>query len=291
MDVRGVMAAGSLIANNATVKGTLIARQIKTTRLRSHTMSVGELKTTRLSSPTGTIVVEGDLLITHSRKLEFPKPRATNSTKGHHQKKHSGAAKKAAKGVSFLAEEVVVSGVKQWALVRQEHFQTTPEGWTLVDGEAVTATTHCGIGAVLITDSFLGGHCQLANGPVQKTFGALPPHSQVRLTARYHFIDQWSGETAFAQMDGQYVWTQSHAVQSSSLSPRGIQLCGSALYPETRLSSPIDVALPHSGDSLRIAFGAHSANSGSDAQRSLSAEQSLACTRSFGVDDVAVYVR
>jgi hypothetical protein len=49
-------------------------------------MSVGELKTTRLSSPTGTIVIEGDLLITHSREVKLiaaadPLPTAsTHST-------------------------------------------------------------------------------------------------------------------------------------------------------------------------------------------------------------------
>jgi hypothetical protein len=34
MNVRGVMAAGSLIANNATINGTLIARQLKTKHIK-----------------------------------------------------------------------------------------------------------------------------------------------------------------------------------------------------------------------------------------------------------------
>jgi len=285
MDVRGVLSAGSIMAQNATVQGTLIARQIKTKHIKTHTLSAGELKTTRLSSPTGTIVIEGDLLITHSRKLEFRKPKATNSTKHH---KHKNAHKKAAKGVSFLAEEVIVKGVKQWALVRQEHFQHQPEGWHLVSsGEAVTATSHCGEHS---HDAFLGGPCQLANGPVRKLFVHLPPHEQVRITARYHFIDNWQGETAYAQIDEQYVWTQSHRLPATaSSSARGLQLCGSAQYPETRLSSPIDVSLPHASDVLSVAFGAHSANSG--AATSLATEQEQACTRSFGIDDVAIYVR
>jgi len=296
MDVRGVMAAGSLVAQNATVNGTLIARQMKTKHITCHTMSVGELKTTRLSSPTGTIVIEGDLLITHSRALEFSAPK--NSTKSKSGKgkggkgKGKGTAKRAAKGISFLAEEVVVAGVKQWALVRQDHFQTPHDGWRLVGTNEAIGTSSCT--KANGNDRFLGGHCVLANGPARKIFTHLPPHSQIRVTARYHFIDNWKGETGFMQVDNSYAWTQSHriatAAAAATSSPiSGIQLCGSELYPETRLSSPIDVSIPHSGDTVMVAFGAHSASSGSI--RSVADEERAACERSFGVDDVSIYIR
>jgi hypothetical protein len=299
MNVRGVMAAGSIIANNATVKGTLIARQLKTKRLKAHTMSVGELKTTRLSSPTGTIVIEGDLLITHSRALEFGTAgTARNGTKTLKAKKGgkkgSKAPHKSAKGMSFLAEEVIVGGVKQWALVRQEHFQNTDEqdnGWRLVgspNSDEAIATSVCE--RMSPNDRFLGGHCQLSNGPVRKMFAHLPPHSQIRLTARYHFIDHWTGETAFASIDNHYMWTQSHRVppQTAGITV-GMQLCGSDQYPETRMSSPIDVTAQHTADHVWISFGSHSASSGK--ARSLKEEQQSACDRSFGIDDVEIYVR
>jgi len=301
--VRGVMAAGSIIANNATVKGTLIARQLKTKRLKAHTMSVGELKTTRLSSPTGTIVIEGDLLITHSRALEYGTAgTARNGTKALKAHKHKKGAKSAAtqtaKGMSFLAEEVIVGGVKQWALIRQEHFQNDASdedgsgdnGWRLVGSadQPIPTSTCQGMSA---SDRFLGGHCQLANGPVQKMFTHLPPHSQIRLTARYHFIDHWTGETAFATIDDNYVWTQTHRVPPPTAGITvGMQLCGSDKYPETRMSSPIDVTAPHTANHVSIAFGSHSASSGGK-PRSVKEEQESACDRSFGIDDVELWIR
>jgi len=286
MKVRGVMAAGSVVANNATIQGTLITRQLKAKRLRAHTMSVGELKTTRLSSPTGTIIIDGDLLITHS-----PKHKKDKKGKGKGKGKHGKAAAKAARGMSFLAEEVVVAGTKQWALIRHDHFEANEiEGWHLVEtNEAVTSTNVCTGSS---SDHFLGGHCQLANGPVRKVFTHLPPHTRVRVTARYHFIDNWRGETAFASIDGAYVWTQSHRISSEAAGVSGgLQLCGSAEYPESRLSSPIDVSIAHSGSSVSIAFGAHSTASATGAIRSLADEHANACVRSFGIDDVSIYIR
>jgi hypothetical protein len=297
MNVRGVMAAGSIIANNATVKGTLIARQLKTKRLAAHTMSVGELKTTRLSSPTGTIVIEGDLLITHSRALEYGTAgTARNGTKALKATKTGKTSKsKTAKGMSFLAEEVIVGGVKQWALVRQEHFQNTDErdnGWRLVGSDNINQPIPTSVCERMSpNDRFLGGHCQLSNGPVQKRFTHLPPHSQIRLTARYHFIDHWTGETGFASIDNNYVWTQSHRIPPAIAGITvGMQLCGSDQYPETRMSSPIDVTAPHTADHVWIAFGSHSASSGGK-PRSLKEEEQSACDRSFGIDDVEIYIR
>jgi len=262
-------------------------------------------------------VIEGDLLITHSRGLEYA-PKAKSKHNKHKGKKHNGKHKNkatpaaaspaaapaaagssattpapatAAKGLSFLAEEVVVRGVKQWALVRHDHFQTPDsiDGWRLVGTNEPLPTGSCGSGS---GDSFLGGHCQLANGPARKVFTHLPPHTHLRVTARYHFIDNWNGETAFAQVDQHFVWSSSHrAAPTDGTAVSGIQMCGSDAYPESRLSAPIDVSVAHTASAVAIAFGAHSAASASGAVRSLADERQNACERSFGVDDVSIYVR
>ncbi len=159
-------------------------------------------------------------------------------------------------------------------------------GWTLVHTKEAVPTSACSSSE----DRFMGGHCVLANGPARKSFTDLPPHTQIRVTARYHFIDNWTGQTAFAAVDGSYVWTQSHRLPTSIVAGvNGLQLCGSEQFPETRLSSPIDVSLPHTADSVTVSFGAHSSSDA--AVRSLQDEKQNACDRSFGVDDVAVWVR
>ena len=74
-------------------------------------------------------------------QLEYAPKNASKPLKGKKKGSKKGgkksAAKKAAKGMSFLAEEVIVGGVKQWALVRHDHFQSADS----VDGMQTPPTT------------------------------------------------------------------------------------------------------------------------------------------------------
>jgi hypothetical protein len=49
----------------------------------------------------------------------------------------------------------------------------------------------------------LGGYGLTAGGEISKTFRQLPAHAEIRLKANFHFIDAWSGETAFAKLENQ----------------------------------------------------------------------------------------
>jgi len=59
----------------------------------------------------------------------------------------------------------------------------------------------------------LGGYCLFSYGEVTKTFGGLPNHSLIRITANYHYIDAWAGETGFMRAsigtndEMVYTWT------------------------------------------------------------------------------------
>ena len=75
----------------------------------------------------------------------------------------------------------------------------------------------------------------------------LPKHTKLRVTATFHFIDAWNGETAFMKLNQgapgkenlEYVWTERYDVSDY----RGmIDVCGSALG-EGRFASPIDVSM------------------------------------------------
>ncbi len=105
-------------------------------------------------------------------------------------------------------------------------------------------------------------------------------HLKIRVSARYHFLDDWRGETAFAKLDKNFLWT--HTTPASP-SAGGINMCGNPAFPEHRFSTPIDVVLSHAEKDVTIAFGLEGHNE-AQAKRS-------ACDRSFGVDDVMVYVR
>ncbi len=121
--------------------------------------------------------------------------------------------------------------------------------------------------------TLLGGCGHFAGGEVSKIYGNLPEHDAVRVKANYHFIDAWGGETAFAKLQNQYVWSDTFDQQSAK---SGVNLCcGDA--PESRFSVPIDVTLPHTEKTLQVTFGSTLTLS--------PAEQSWA------ISDVQVYVR
>jgi len=159
------------------------------------------------------------------------------------------------------------SGVRQWQLVQVETFDGAR-----ADGWSVDRVTVCG-GATMV-----GGYCELSSESTAKTFAALPPHSQVRIVATYHFIDQWQGESAFmrSEVGGNLaiVWTDRLSLDAAAT---GYNLCGSDRYPETQFSSLVDVTLQHSRDTLQVEFG------------STLDEQS--CTHSYGVSGFQLYVR
>merc|ERR1711871_1178326 len=161
---------------------------------------------------------------------------------------------------------------RQWQLVTEENFVdaavgSVPSGWS-----RGVVTDACG--------KMIGGHCSVQNGPladVSKTFAKLPPHSHVRVVAKYHFIDSWEGETGYAKVDGRVVWADTHDFAEHKQSKNGISMCGSDEVAEHKWGQPVDVTLPHTGGDVTVAFGA-------------TLDQNT-CDEAFGVTDVSVYVR
>eukprot|EP00298_Acanthocystis_sp_HF-20_P028650 c7441_g1_i1.p1 GENE.c7441_g1_i1~~c7441_g1_i1.p1 ORF type:complete len:259 (-),score=106.20 c7441_g1_i1:30-806(-) len=167
------------------------------------------------------------------------------------------------KGAMRIDGKVNFNGVEQWLLVALENFNLGATGWSN------SSTTTCGNPDKMI----LGGCGKFANGEVSKTYFNLPAHDVIRVKANYHFIDKWGGETAYAKLQDQYVWTDSFDSQATK---SGIDICCSPA-PESKYSTPIDVTLPHSDTTLKVAFGS---------------TLTLAPTeQSWGISDVQVYVR
>jgi len=167
------------------------------------------------------------------------------------------------KGAMRIDGKINFNGVEQWFLVAFEDFNQGAVGWSN------TSTTTCGNPDKMI----LGGCGKFANGEVSKTYFNLPSHGVVRVKANYHFIDRWGGETAYAKLQDRYVWTDSFDAQSTK---QGIDICCSP-DPESKYSTPIDVTLPHTDTTLKLAFGSTLTLSPTE--------------QSWGVSDVQVFVR
>jgi len=172
------------------------------------------------------------------------------------------------KGAFRIDGGVSFQGISQWMLAAVEDFNAGASGWSN-DSVSICGNEN---------KKILGGYGLFAAGEVSKTYYGIPPHSQVRLTANYHLIDNWGGETAYAKLERRVVWTDSFDQQSSKV---GVSICGNPA-PESKFSVPIDVVLPHSCTSsssctLTVTFGS---------------TLTLAPTeQSWGVSDVMIYIR
>jgi hypothetical protein len=167
-------------------------------------------------------------------------------------------------GVVRIDETLNFNGVDQWMLAVSEQYGQGGNGWT--NG----SVSECGNP----NKPILGGYGKFAGGEVSKLFRQLPDHNQIRLKASFHFIDAWTGETAFAKLDHQLVWTDMHDHMSSK---NGINICGSASAAESKFAVPIDVVIPHTASSLAVTFGSTLHGSAFEA--------------SWGLSDVQIYVR
>jgi len=263
----------ALFAVNHTVNGLLkVNGSLEALSVVAMSTRTKILETKSIRSPTGTVVVDGDLQIINSKGATEAAARRAGKVGSF-----------GLKAIAFLAEEVVVSGVKQWRLVRHDSFEQEIPGQNPADGWSLMELSSCSRNAARDqseVDHFLGGHCNIAEGELKKRFDHLPPHKHVRLSARYHMIDNWQGETAFLKIGEEYVWSDRSRASSDS---EGLDTCGSEKYAERRMSVPIDVVIPHSASFIEVAFGSTtlSKNKGKESP----------CDRSFGVDDVMVYVR
>lgn len=168
-----------------------------------------------------------------------------------------------------------VAGVSQWVLVARDDFSEPPAPMTDGAGWSETATSQCGGVAML------GGYCHFGKQEVTRTLAGLPPHTQIRIQATYHFIDRWVGETGYMKMDigtdgGQVpVWTESH---SQDHEVHGMNVCGQEKVHEGKFAQRIDVSVPHNKPSVTLAFGA-----------TMSTEDP--CDESWGLSNLEVYVR
>ncbi|EPR61882.1 hypothetical protein TGRUB_234507 [Toxoplasma gondii RUB] len=168
---------------------------------------------------------------------------------------------------------ITSNGHSDWWLWSLNTFDSFPlEGfWTPQEFST------CGTNA----DHFLGGPCKFAANRATGTYLNVPRHSEVKIKARVHFFDEWTGQNLYMKLGNTIVWTASHnwcpKGFAQDCASRGVDACGHS-YPDT-LSKSLEVAVPHSAPFLAITFG------------STFDDGANPCTASWGVDDVAIYLR
>jgi hypothetical protein len=174
---------------------------------------------------------------------------------------------------------------RQWHMIHHSDFaEQHAQGWSWSDGsDAAKHVSDCGNG-----DYFLHATCTPSSnaesdkpdfqGLVRK-FDNLPDHERLQLTARVHFIDAWHGAAAFASIDGETIWVDTHGDADPDAHSNGIDMCGQTHLTHDRLSVPVSVTIPHSGPVAEIAFGS-----------TIAAHAPNACHASMGIDDVSISI-
>jgi len=235
LNVSGATRVMAIRSQSITVDGSIsITHALSGESLSTNSATFSTLETVAISSPTGTVRVIGELSL------------GSGSTNG-----------------TVSASSFIQMDVRQWALAYHDDFEQDTNGWN------TNLTSSCdGI------DHHIAGHCKEVGGEVKKTFDGLPEHKFVRVQARYHFLDSWEGETAFAKINDKTVWTDTNDVRG--MHPNALNACGGD-HPDLKMSVPIDVTVPHTGSSITVSFG--------------SSLDEHPCNESFGVDDVMVFVR
>jgi len=234
---------------------------LATLNLTSLTVNSGRSRESRIvlgddgNAFTIALSAEGSLVIRHRGQAYFTvDPEGEVTVNG----------KIKSSGIVRIDETLNFLGVDQWMLAVSEQYGQGGNGWT--NG----SVSECGNP----NKPILGGYGKFAGGEVSKLFRQLPNHNQIRLKASFHFIDAWAGETAFAKLDHQLVWTDMHDHMSSK---NGINICGSASAAENKFAVPIDVVIPHTSSSLAVTFG--------------TTLRGTAFEASWGLSDVQIYVR
>jgi hypothetical protein len=237
----------------------------------------GALSASVLTSPVGDVKVSGDLIVMNAIEA--------SSARGGYIKTTSGLSIK--QGIISKKDQLIIKGkidadsvttsgelrssfleidgVRQWALHTIEDFEeASVEGWS--HGEL----TNCG------GRKLLRGHSDEKVTPeLTKVYADLPPHTQIRITAKYMFIDSWDGESGFLKVDGNHAWVESYNHADGDLK-HGINICGNET-PERKFGTPIDVTIPHTASSVTLSFGATT--------------DEHSCDESFGIDSVMIFTR
>lgn len=107
---------------------------------------------------------------------------------------------------------LTMSNAQQWSLLAHDDFGDHSDGWALsVNGTQTESVQDKRQGCNGNPDLHLGGYCAFSNHEVMRVYKGLPKHSAIMITARVHFFDFWRGEYAYAKVDGQMMWQQSHS--------------------------------------------------------------------------------
>jgi len=240
----------------------------------------GALSCGSLTSPTGNVMVAGGISVdvelnAASVKGSLEKCTRTTSIEGSIVPKGDGFLQILGKidadvmsAESLSTSLLEIQGVAQWQLVSVEDFEEQPGG-SAGDGWSKKDLTMCG------GNTFLGGPCTATgNTETQKTFKNLPSHTQLRIVAKYLFIDSWDGESAYMKLDDRVAWSDTY--NHAAFAKNGVNICGNDT-PEGRYMRHIDVTVPHTSDGFDLHFGATT--------------DEHSCDESFGVDGVMVFVR
>lgn len=164
---------------------------------------------------------------------------------------------------------VKYNNVNQWKLFLHDNFHKneTSLNW---NHDKVTKCNNYNI---------MGGQCQTSTKELIKEITNIPPHSQIKIEASYHFIGSWDSHSGYLKLDNidfrkenpKYVWT--HRCKNSKVTSI-VKICPIEVC---KMASPINITVNHSENLIKLIFG--------------STLERNSCEQSYGISDVKIYIR
>ena len=171
--------------------------------------------------------------------------------------------------MNYNNSDINYEKLNQFYLFYSDDFQSNSKGWSN------DATSVCGTN----NNNFLGGPCKFSDTITEKTYNEIPPHKEIRITATFHFFDDWAGEEAYMLVNDTPIWSDSYSWCPGVIiwlcKKKSINVCGNE--KSDRLGVPIDVTFRHTDSFFKLLF-----------KTSLKKD---ACQASWGVDNINIYIR
>ena len=214
--INGDVTAGKIVTDVLRVKDEgMIGNNLHSNDIQTDSINTNAVYVSSITSPTGELIIEGDLIIINEDDDEDEEQIEHNE--------------------SFAA--------KEWNILYHDDFDSEEslKGWSH------PLTNTCSKGG----NAFLGGHCNFSYQEVSKTFLITKPHKQVRITASFHMFDNWNGEYGYMKVNDSIQWLR----QGENINnENGINICGNASN-DPAFNMQIDVVVPTEENEIKIAFG------------------------------------
>lgn len=204
-------------------KNSFTSNSIETDRLEANSVLVNHIY-----SETGTITIEGNVVINNNLISDITDSNNTPSTSSNDEKKSNSGSNN--RKINIKTKSFAVDGIQQWQLFHIEDFDNNDidvkNNENLWVEKNSLKTQHDLLSSCKnSTNRFIGGYCNTSNNDIIKKFSNLPKHSHIKINALFHMIDKWNNNKAYVKVNDRVIWSK----KGNNIISK-VDLCGNSSF-------------------------------------------------------------